>query len=74
MSPDSGHLIDTKVHGLPSGYEVLPDDLQGAGRRALGGRSETHVSKTSGGRLSKWAAGRRKARRQMRKSSRKRNR
>jgi hypothetical protein len=74
MSPDSGHLIDTKVHGLPEGYEVLPGELQGAACRALGGRSETHVSKTSGGRLSKWAAGRRKARRQMARDSRKRNR
>jgi hypothetical protein len=74
MSPDSGHLIDTKVYGLPAGYEVLPDDLQGAARRKLAGRSEAHVSKNSGGKLSRWAAGRRKARRQTAKESRRRNR
>jgi hypothetical protein len=75
MAPDSGHLIDLSTHKLQPGYEVLPDDLQGAARRALGGRSETHISKTSGGRLSRWAAGRRKeARRKMAKESRKRNR
>ena len=75
MSPNSGHLIDLAVHKLEPGYEVLPDDLQGAARRALGGRSEAYVSKTSGGRLSKWAAGRRKeARRKMSKESRRRNR
>jgi hypothetical protein len=74
MSPDSGHLINIKAHGLPAGYEVLPDELQGAARRHLRGRSEAYVSKDSGGRLSKWAAGRRKARRQTVKASRKRNR
>ena len=75
MAPDSGHLVDLSVHKLQPGYEVLPDDLQGAARRKLAGRSEAHASRTSGGRLSKWAAKRRKAnRRRMAKQSRKRNR
>jgi hypothetical protein len=74
MAPDSGHLIDLSTHELKPGYEVLPDGLQGAARRHLNGRSEVYVSKTSGGKLSRWAAGRRKARRQAAKESRRRNR
>jgi hypothetical protein len=74
MAPGSGHLIDLATHPLRPGYEVLPDDLQAAAGRKLGGRSEAYVSKTSGGKLSRWAAGRRKARRRMAKEARKRNR
>jgi hypothetical protein len=75
MSPNSGHIVDLSVHELRPGYEVLPDDLQRAGRLKLAGRSEARVSLKSGGKLSRWAAGRRKAaRRRMAKESRKRNR
>jgi hypothetical protein len=75
MSPNSGHLVTSLAKMTPGdSYELLPADLNGAARRALKGRDEAHVSLTSGGRLSKWAAGRRKARARMAKSSRKRNR
>jgi len=41
----------------------LPDELQYAARRALNGKTEVTISKTSGGKLSKFAAGKRKAKR-----------
>lgn len=75
MAPNDGHLIDLAISKLPEGYEVLPAELQGAARRKLNGRSEAHVSLSSGGKLSRWAASRRKeARRRMAKASRKANR
>jgi hypothetical protein len=76
MSPNSGHLVTTLSKMTPGdSYELLPGELQGAARRALRGGDEAHVSLNSGGRLSRWAAGRRKeARRRMAKESRRRNR
>jgi hypothetical protein len=74
MAPNTGHLVNLAVTNLQPGYEVLPDELQGAARRVLQGRDEAYVSLTSGGKLSRWAAQRRKARRQMAKNSRKKNR
>ena len=75
MAPDTGHLVALSKGTLPpTGYELLPSEMNRAARRKLAGRDEAYVSLTSGGRLSKWAAGRRKAKRQMAKASRKRNR
>ncbi|HEX8746848.1 MAG TPA: hypothetical protein VF717_06575 [Pyrinomonadaceae bacterium] len=75
MAPDTGHVIDTKVHGLPAGYTRLPSELQSAGARFLKGRSEGHISLKSGGKLSRFAQGeRRKSRARMAKESRRRNR
>jgi len=49
---------------LSEGFEKLPDSLQGAATRKLNGRDSAFVSKTSGGKLSKFAAARRKAKRE----------
>jgi hypothetical protein len=54
--------------------EAVPTMLQGAAKKALRGRAEATISKTSGGKLSKWAAGRRKARRKMEKETRRKQR
>jgi hypothetical protein len=55
-------------------YEVVPAELAFAANRVLAGRPEAHVSLTSGGKLSKFAAGNRKQRRLMAKQSRRANR
>lgn len=73
MSPNSGHLITSLSQMKPGdAYEILPPELQGAARDALNGASEGYAPPKS--KLSRWAAGRRKARRQMAKASRRRNR
>ena len=54
--------------------EQVPSTLDRAAKKALRGRSEVTISKTSGGKLSKWAAGRRKARRKMEKETRRKQR
>lgn len=79
MNPDTGHLIrlenDEEMQRLVGyGYERVPEELEGAAKRKLASRNEAWVSLTSGGRLSRWAAQRRKARRRMAKESRRRNR
>lgn len=50
---------DEKVEDL----ESIPDELQGAAKRVLAGRPEAFVSLTSGGKLSRWAAQKRRERR-----------
>lgn len=45
---------------MAADFLPLPDELQGAAKKKLAGKSSTHVSFTSGGKLSKWAAGQRK--------------
>lgn len=57
-----------------AGYEEVPEHLNRAARRVLQGQPEAYVSLTSGGKLSKHAATRRKARRKMAKASRRKNR
>ena len=65
---------DAEVEDL----EPVPDELQAAAKRVLAGRPEAYVSKTSGGKLSRWASARRKERSRQRakmaKASRRRNR
>ena len=57
----------------PAVVEV-PEHLSRAARRALGKATKVTISKTSGGKLSRWAAQQRKARRKAAKQARKRNR
>jgi hypothetical protein len=78
MNVDTNHLIQLQEQKLKEyqdkGYEEIPPELYAAAQQKLAGRSEVYVSKTSGGKLSKWAADKRKAKRKMAKQSRKRNR
>lgn len=81
MQPYSGHLVD--LGGMPDsrreelhndGYEPIPEDLREAAIRKLSGQKEATVSLTSGGKLSKWASKRRKAKRKIAEASRRGNR
>lgn len=79
MNPETGHIVrvDSEEEMLRlagAGYEPVPDELNRAARRKLAGRKEAYVSMNSGGKLSRWAAKKRKARRKMVKASRRRNR
>lgn len=56
------------------GYEPVPKELESAAKKKLAGKDEAYVSLTSGGKLSKWAAKQRKAKRKMQKESRRKNR
>jgi ABC-type enterochelin transport system substrate-binding protein len=56
------------------GFEQIPPELESAAKKKLAGNDSAMVSLTSGGKLSKWAAKRRKEKRKMEKESRKRNR
>ena len=74
MSPNTGHIVNEIGLMKPGdSYEILPASLRQDARDALGGASEGYAPPK--GRLSRWAASRRKAsRRQMAKAARKRNR
>lgn len=75
MNCDTGHIRNYSFNeNPPHGYEPLPDSLVPAARKVMGDRDEGKVSLTSGGKLSKWAAKQRKARKRMQKDSRRRNR
>ena len=91
MHPGTGHLVNLEsemaheVFGKPvtyekvreKGYEPVPPELERAAQKKLAGKNEATVSLTSGGKLSKWAAGRRnerKVRNRMVKNSRRQNR
>jgi len=74
VNPETNHLTrvlsEDALRALQTdGYEPLPVFLQHAAEKKLGG-SEASVSRTSGGKLSKWAAKRRKSRRAMEKATR----
>lgn len=53
-------------------FELLPQDLQHAAKTVLKGRPRATVSRTSGGKLSKYAAKRRKQKRKAARAARKR--
>lgn len=89
MNPYTGHLLampremsESEHKGIMGelerqGYEPVPPELERAAQRKLAGRSEAMVSLTSGGKLSRWAAGRRnerKVRNRTAKESKKKNR
>lgn len=77
MNPDTNHLVDLEkfedfeqieqeelMKALQRHeYQMLADNLQHAAKTKLNGEREAHVSKTSGGKLSKWAANQRKMQR-----------
>ncbi len=55
------------------GYTPVPAELEKAAEKKLAGQDEAYVSLTSGGKLSKWAAKQRKAKRKKQKASRRKN-
>lgn len=68
MDPNSGRLIASKhpdFQKLMEGedFEEVPEELNQAAKAKLKGENEAYVSKTSGGKLSKWAAQQRKEKR-----------
>lgn len=80
MNPSTGHLVSS-MELVPAEqrkrYEPVSPELERAAARKLAGKDEATVSLTSGGKLSRWAAGKRnerKIRNRMTKESRKRNR
>jgi len=81
MNVDTNHLValaarrEKERDALRAlDYERLPDELEPAAKAVLRGRSEAYVSRTSGGKLSKYAAKRRKEKRKQARAARKRNR
>lgn len=73
MNSSTNHLVDSMPE-LSTGYEFVPSDLNRSAKRKLAGKSEAYVSRTSGGKLSKYAAKQRKKKRAEAKKSRKGNR
>ena len=78
MDVDKGHLLTEEKlkeqnEEMRKLYEPVPKELERAARQKLAGQDEAYVSLTSGGKLSKWAAKRRKVKK-MQKESRKKNR
>jgi len=69
-----GNDIDLLKNALNQGYQPVPADLKEAATRKLNGQDEAFVSKTSGGKLSRWAAKQRKAKRKVTKEAKRRNR
>lgn len=81
MNPDTGHLValdgktEKEILTLKrDGYEPVPKRLSRAAIRKLNGKNEAQVSLTSGGKLSKFAAQKRKRKRKAQNKSRKANR
>lgn len=76
MQVNTGHLVSAEflerlTAEKRADYVEVPKGLDRAARRALKGRSETHISLTSGGKLSRFAAEKRKAKRAAQKKARK---
>jgi len=64
MNVNTNHLIQvddsTKI---PEDYMDVPENLNRAARRALKGEREVTISRTSGGKLSRWASKQQKLKR-----------
>ena len=75
MNPSTGHLVGC-FGNIPGekrkDYEPVPPELERAAASKLAGQDEAWVSLTSGGKLSRWAAEKRKKKRA--KGSRRKNR
>ena len=77
MQPYTGHLKEldlrpqTRKELLMAGYREVPEELEQAAKKKLAGQKEAMVSLTSGGKLSKWAAGERKKERETAKKNKK---
>ncbi len=78
MNVDNNRVVrldDSVVELRPApGYELLPDILERAAKAMLRGKPEAIMSRTSGGKLSRYAARRRKERRKEARNARRRNR
>ena len=75
MNVDDNRLIAQMTQEAEAqGFELLPQDLQHAAKTVLKGKPEATVSRTSGGKLSRHAAKRRKEKRKAARQARKRNR
>ncbi len=78
MNTDTNELRQAKIELWDQlqaeGFEPVPDHLSHAARRKLNGRESAQVSFTSNGKLSRWAAKKRKKKRQMAKAARRANR
>lgn len=79
MNVDTGHLVMTESleevkELVKQGYEVVPEELNRAIEEELAGKKETHVDLTDKGKLSRWAAKKRKSKRKTQKESRRKNR
>jgi len=75
MNTATNHLVSGEFMEYKSpDYEAIPEELKPAAKKALNGRSEVYISRTSGGKLSKYAASKRKALRKAQAKSRKNNR
>lgn len=80
MNPYTGHLVAIPAEKeqemlremFDRGYEPVPPELKRAAHKKLAGRNEATVSLTSGGKLARWAAKKRKEK--MVKESRRKNR
>lgn len=79
MQPTTGDLMMVEsmtdlLRAEKEGYKLVPSYLERAARKKLAGKKTAKVRLTSGGKLSRWAAGKRKKRQQMAKVSRRANR
>lgn len=78
MNPNTNELVDPEEleklvkQTKAEGFEPIPEELEHAAKVKLKGKPSAIVSKTSGGKLSKWAASKRK--KQAQKAARRRNR
>lgn len=64
MNVDTGELRmvsnEEAKQAMKEGFQPIPPHLEGAAKRKLNGRRSAQVSRTSGGKLSQWAAEQRK--------------
>lgn len=79
MNPYSGELreLESLEHLQElqmQGFEEVPTELRPAAKKKLAGRKSAKVSLTSGGKLSRWAASKRKQNRGKAKATRRHNR
>ena len=63
MNPDTGELRRFESLNDSKGFIPIPEKLHRAANLKLGKKKSVFVSKTSGGKLSRWAAKKRKERR-----------
>lgn len=74
MNVDTNHLKAVDPKDIDALYEKIPSELEHAARVVLGGRPGAYVSRASGGKLSRWAAKKRKAKRKAARAARKQSR
>ena len=67
-------IAEGSANGPLEDYQPVPKELEPAAKKKLASKDEAYVSLTSGGKLSRWAAKQRKAKRKAAKMSRRKNR